>query len=85
VIVVTVPDPRSAKRILQNIHALSPASGVIVRSRYNISTMDLWELGAAFVVDEENVVGQEIARQVIEYLKDSDPETVACALPPDAT
>ena len=85
VIVVTVPDPRSAKRILQNVHALSPASGVIVRSRYNISTMDLWELGAAFVVDEENVVGQEIARQVIEYLKDSDPETVTCALPPDAT
>ena len=85
VIVVTVPDPRSAKRILQNIHALSPAAGVIVRSRYNISTMDLWELGAAFVVDEENVVGQEIARQVIEFLKESDPETVTCALPPDAT
>jgi len=85
VIVVTVPDPRSAKRILQNVHALSPAAGVIVRSRYNISTMDLWELGAAFVVDEENVVGLEIARQVIEYLKDSDPETVTCALPPDAT
>ena len=85
VIVVTVPDPRSAKRILQNVHALSPAAGVIVRSRYNISTMDLWELGAAFVVDEENVVGLEIARQVIEFLKDSDPETVTCALPPDAT
>ncbi|HEX5682206.1 MAG TPA: cation:proton antiporter [Desulfobacterales bacterium] len=85
VIVVTVPDPRSAKRILQNVHALSPAAGVIVRSRYNIATMDLWELGAAFVVDEENVVGLEIARQVIEYLKDSDPETVTCALPPDAT
>ena len=85
VIVVTVPDPRSAKRILQNVHALSPASAVIVRSRYNISTMDLWELGAAFVVDEENVVGLEIARQVIEYLKDSDPEAVTCALPPDET
>jgi len=85
VIVVTVPDPRSAKRILQNVHALSPASGVIVRSRYNISTMDLWELGAAFVVDEENVVGLEIARQVIEYLKDADPEAVTCALPPDET
>jgi K+:H+ antiporter len=84
VIVVTVPDPRSARRILQNVHALSPASGVIVRSRSTISTMDLWELGAAFVVDEENVVGQEIARQVIEFLKDSDPEAVSCALPPDA-
>jgi len=85
VVVITVPDPRSAKRILQNVHALSPAAGVIVRSRYNISTMDLWELGAAFVVDEENVVGLEIARQVIEFLKESDPETVTCALPPDAT
>jgi len=85
VIVVTVPDSRSAKRILQNVHALSPASAVIVRSRYNISTMDLWELGAAFVVDEENVVGLEIARQVIEYLKDSDPDAVTCALPPDET
>jgi hypothetical protein len=36
------------------------------------------------VVDEENVVGQELARQVIVFLKESDPETVACALPPDA-
>jgi monovalent cation:H+ antiporter-2, CPA2 family len=85
VVVVTVPDPRSAKRILQNVHALSPASGVIVRSRYNISTMDLWELGAVSVVDEENVVGREIARQVIEFLKDSDPAAVSCTLPPAAT
>jgi CPA2 family monovalent cation:H+ antiporter-2 len=84
VMVVTVPDPRSSQRILQNIHALSPASSVIVRSRYNVSTRDLWERGAAFVVDEETVVGQELARQVIVFLKESDPETVACALPPDA-
>jgi CPA2 family monovalent cation:H+ antiporter-2 len=84
VMVVTVPDPRSSQRILQNIHALSPGSSVIVRSRYNVSTRDLWERGAAFVVDEENVVGQELARQVIVSLKESDPETAACALPPDA-
>jgi voltage-gated potassium channel Kch len=83
VTVITVPDPRTAKRILQGIHALAPAASVIVRSRYNISTMDFWELGAAFVVDEEQVVGQELARQVIEFLKEADPEKIACALPPD--
>ncbi len=83
VVVITVPDPRTAKRILQGIHSLSPAASVIVRSRYNISTKDFWELGAAFVVDEENVVGQELARQVVEFLKDADPEKLACALPLD--
>ncbi len=80
VVVVTVPDPRSAKRILQSIHALAPAASVIVRSRYNISTMELWEQGAAFVVDEENVVGQELARQVINYLKETNPAKTSCAL-----
>jgi CPA2 family monovalent cation:H+ antiporter-2 len=83
VIVVTVPDPRSAKRILQNIHAMSPSSSVIVRSRYHIATPELWELGAAFAVDEENVVGRELARQVVQFLKDADPDTTTCALPPD--
>jgi CPA2 family monovalent cation:H+ antiporter-2 len=83
VIVVTVPDPRSARQILQSIHAISPGTSVIIRSRYNIATRELWELGAAFVVDEENVVGQELARQVIEFLKEADPEAVECALPPD--
>jgi len=83
VIVVTVPDPRSAKRILQNIHALSPSSSVIVRSRYHIATPELWELGAAFAVDEENVVGRELARQVVQFLRDADPNTSACVLPSD--
>jgi monovalent cation:H+ antiporter-2, CPA2 family len=83
VIVVTVPDPRSAKRILQNIQAMSPDSSVIVRSRYHIATHELWELGAAFAVDEENVVGRELARQVIDFLQDSDPADTECALSPD--
>ncbi len=83
VIVVTVPDPRTAKRVLQNIHALSPSSSVIVRSRYHIATPELWELGAAFAVDEENVVGRELARQVIQFLRDADPATSACVLPSD--
>lgn len=85
VIVVTVPDPRTAKRILQNIHALSPSSSVIVRSRYHIATPELWELGAAFAVDEENVVGRELARQVVQFLRDADPDTTTCVLPSDET
>jgi CPA2 family monovalent cation:H+ antiporter-2 len=85
VIVVTVPDPRSARRILQNIHALSPGSSVIVRSRYHIATRELWELGAAFAVDEENVVGRELARQVIEFLKEDNSSTAACRLAENET
>jgi CPA2 family monovalent cation:H+ antiporter-2 len=83
VIVVTVPDPRTAKRVLQNIRAMSPSSSVIVRSRYHIATPELWEMGAAFAVDEENVVGRELARQVVQFLKDADPDTTTCALPSD--
>ena len=54
---------------------------MIIRSRYHIATQDLWELGAAFVVDEENVVGRELARQVIDFLQNSDPDNTECALP----
>ncbi|HSV94274.1 MAG TPA: cation:proton antiporter, partial [Desulfobacterales bacterium] len=60
VVVLTVPDPNTARRILQNIHGRSPGTSVIVRSRYHIATAELWGLGAAFVVDEENVVGREL-------------------------
>jgi len=82
VVVVTVPDPSSARRILQNIHGLSPAASVIVRSRYHIATAELWGLGSAFVVDEENVVGRELARQVVDFLREAGPE-VSCRLSPE--
>ena len=85
VIVVTVPDPRTAKRILQSIHTLSPGASVIVRSRHHIATPMLWERGAAFVVDEENVVGRELARQVIEFLKDDSPGQSVCRFAEDET
>lgn len=82
VVVVTVPDPSTARRILQNIHGHSPGTSVIVRSRYHIATAELWGLGAAFVVDEENVVGRELARQVVDFLREAGPE-VSCRLPPE--
>ncbi len=81
VVVLTVPDPNTARRILQNIHGRSPGTSVIVRSRYHIATAELWGLGAAFVVDEENVVGRELARQVVEFLREAGPE-VSCRLEP---
>lgn len=82
VVVLTVPDPNTARRILQNIHSRSPGTSVIVRSRYHIATAELWGLGAAFVVDEENVVGRELARQVVEFLREAGPE-VSCRLAPE--
>ena len=82
VVVVTVPDPNAAKRILQNTRSRSPGASIIIRSRYHIATPELWELGAAFVVDEENVVGRELAHQVIGFLQEAGPEA-ACRLPSD--
>lgn len=82
VVVVTVPDPNAAKRILQNTRARSPGASIIIRSRYHIATPELWELGAAFVVDEENVVGRELAHQVISFLQEAGPEA-ACRLSAD--
>jgi monovalent cation:H+ antiporter-2, CPA2 family len=79
VVVVTVPDPGSARRILQNTRSRAPAANVIIRSRYHIATSELWELGAAFVVDEENVVGRELARQVVGFLREAHPEA-ACRI-----
>ncbi len=82
VVVVTVPDPNAAKRVLQNTRSRSPGASIIVRSRYHIATPELWELGAAFVVDEENVVGRELAHQVIGFLQEADPDA-ACRLSTD--
>ncbi len=83
VVAVTVPDPRSARAIIQNVRALDPAAFVVARGRYHIAEGELRRAGAAIVVDEEEMVGRELARQVVGFLKAASPEEVACALPPD--
>jgi CPA2 family monovalent cation:H+ antiporter-2 len=79
IVVVTVPDPRSAAQIIRTIHLLSPNLPVIARSRYQIAVSDLQRAGAV-VIDEEHTVGIAIAREVIEVLRQPQNEAMACAL-----
>ncbi len=79
IVVVTVPDPRSAAQIIRTIHLMSPNLPVIARSRYQIAVPDLQRAGAV-VIDEEHTVGIAIAREVIEVLRQPQNEAMACAL-----
>lgn len=83
IVAVTVPDPRSARAIIQNVRALDPDAAVVARCRYHIAEEELRRAGADIVVDEEDMVGRELARQVVGFLQAADPGEVACALPPD--
>lgn len=72
-VVVTIPDPRSAKEIIGNIRLFSPNAMIIVRSRYHIASNSLKEAGADMVIDEENTIGDELARAVSQASLSADP------------
>ena len=85
-VVVTIPDPRTAQNILKTVRQLAPDSFIIARSRYHIANKDLRRAGADEVVDEEQTVGIHLAQEVVHVLRESDREALACALagtPPD--
>ena len=79
-VIVTVPDPGAARTIVKNVKVLSPQSTVIVRSRYHRSLDDLKAAGATLVVDEEMMVGKQLAEQIETIFLDSEREALACAL-----
>jgi len=70
VVVITIPDPSTARRIIQQVRALAPDTQIIVRSRYHIHRWQLEMAGADAVVDEEQEVGIQIAREVRHRLAD---------------
>jgi len=72
VVAVTAPDPSTARQIVAQIRSLSPETAIIARSRYHIYCSNLTRAGAHAVVDEEEVVGLQIASQVAEKLQDND-------------
>lgn len=79
-VIVTVPDPRSAGEIIRNIRFFAPQSLISARSRYHIASPNLRTAGAALVVDEENTIGDELAREVVNALKRTNREAPGCAL-----
>ncbi|MDJ0722497.1 MAG: cation:proton antiporter [Desulfobacterales bacterium] len=79
-VIVTVPDPRSAEDIIRNIRFFAPRSTIIARSRYHIASPNLGAAGASIVVDEENTIGDELAQEVVASLKHTHREALGCAL-----
>jgi CPA2 family monovalent cation:H+ antiporter-2 len=78
--VVTIPDPRSAVRIVEMIRQLRPHVLIAARCRYNRHVFDLQQAGADIVVDEEITVGNSLSQQIVDHLKDDSGIVVACRL-----
>jgi CPA2 family monovalent cation:H+ antiporter-2 len=68
-VVVTVPDPGAARRIVELLRAVAPETLVIARSRYHIHRWQLDLAGAHAVVDEEAEVGLRLAAAVRQRLR----------------
>ncbi len=67
-IVVTIPTPQTSRFLIQLLRKEAPAAMLIVRSRYHIFRWALVQSGAHVVVDEEDEVGQAMARHLLEAL-----------------
>ena len=68
-LVVTVPDPSTSRLIAGQAVGLAPSVPVIVRSRYHQYAPMLAATGAASTVDEEEIVGAEMAREILRCAK----------------
>lgn len=69
-VVITIPDPWTARHIIQQVRALAPDTPIIVRARYHIHRWQLEVAGADAVVDEEQEVGVQLAAEVRHRLSD---------------
>ncbi|HLS30806.1 MAG TPA: NAD-binding protein, partial [Flavobacteriaceae bacterium] len=71
--VITLSDINSTKNILKNIRTTSQTLYVIVKTRYDINTSELFALGANDVIPEELETSIKIFSQVLEnYLVPED-------------
>jgi CPA2 family monovalent cation:H+ antiporter-2 len=80
VVVVTVPDSRTAAGMIRMIRTLTPRVMIIARGRYHRHIALLEEAGASLVVDEEQMVGQGIATATAKHLTETDILTMACRM-----
>jgi len=67
-VVVTVPDPNTARQVIEQVRSLSPDTQIIVRSRYHVHRWQLALAGAQVVIDEEEQVGIRMAAEVRDRL-----------------
>jgi CPA2 family monovalent cation:H+ antiporter-2 len=68
-VAVTVPDPGTARQVVELVRSLSPHTAIVVRARYHVHRWQLDVAGASAVVDEENEVGLGLASEVRKRLE----------------
>lgn len=71
IVVVTVPDTRTSRAIVECVRSLAPNAILIVRARYHILRWELEQAGATAIVDEETEVGRRLSSEVIAILNSS--------------
>jgi CPA2 family monovalent cation:H+ antiporter-2 len=82
-VVVTVPDPTAARRVIEGVRALAPATPIVARARYHVYRWELILAGAEVVVDEEDQVGVRMAVAVRKNLRAADGGDLRTSSPPD--
>jgi CPA2 family monovalent cation:H+ antiporter-2 len=78
--VITLPDPKTCRDVIANLRFLLPDIPILTRSRYHRYLTDLQNRGATVVVDEESVVGETLANDLIALMSKPGQEAMACAL-----
>lgn len=68
VVVIALPDPSGACSVVKLVRAIAPDSYVIARARYNRHVDELVTSGAHEVVDEETLVGTQLAERLSAFL-----------------
>jgi CPA2 family monovalent cation:H+ antiporter-2 len=66
--VVTVPDPLTARLIISQVRKLAKPIPIIARGRHHIHQQSLIEAGSDHVVNEEMLVGKQLARETLATL-----------------
>ena len=67
-VVVTVPDPRGAARVVRQVRSLASNTTILARCRYHRWASRLLDAGASEVVDEETGAAQELLRHATDLL-----------------
>jgi CPA2 family monovalent cation:H+ antiporter-2 len=80
VVVVTVPDSRTAASMIRTIRSLMPEVPIIGRGRYHRHISLLEAAGASLVVDEEQLVGGRLADSTVSRLSETGIHAMVCRI-----
>ncbi len=72
IVVISIPDHRSALSILTQVRVVAPHAHTVVRSRYQRHTEELIRAGAHIVIGDEEGVGERLANHLRTWLEVSE-------------